>query len=249
MSASALLNKFNLISRTNAATLFGQSRVLLQSKIKSGSKLLDLGTGDGGVFNEIFLKNSGLKFSKIIGSDFDPEHVKFATEKYSNQNLSFEVFDASKEPPKSIRDSAPYDIVTSFHMLHIIKFEQIISAVKNVKSLLKQNGYFYFFIPLNMCPPDLEAKLLEKYPEGQGTPIANFFGPNVKRENIFEDIREVLKNEGFDLILFDSQPLSYTYAPGQMKGKINSNIFCQFVRESSNQNSILHGRHLFLRTL
>lgn len=214
MSASADFNKYNFVTRTNASNLLAQSRILLQSNIKDGSKLLDVGTGDGSVTIECFIEKSGINFSKVVGSDFDVEHVKFANEKYKTSTVNFEVFDVSKEIPESIKMSAPFDVVTCIHMLHLLTHDQVINAVKNIKSLLKKDGLFYFFSPLNFCPPNLESTLMKKYPNGEAIPAIKFFTSNFKSENI----RKVLIDEGFEFILFDNANVKYTFGPGEMKG-------------------------------
>lgn len=219
MAASVILNKYNTVLRANAAALIERANSLLQSEIKNGSKLLDIGSGEGAVIAEIFIEKSGIKFSKILGSDFDAEHVKFANEKYKTSEISFEIFDVTKEVPNSIKEQAPFDVVTSFHLFHFLNNEEIKYLVKNIKaSLLKNGGHFLFFFILNLCPFDLEEKLSKKYPQGQASSVINYFTSSLKDDRIVEDICNILSDEGFDLLLSDVSKLDHTFKAGEMRG-------------------------------
>lgn len=221
MSTAENLSKNNFTMRAFASCLVSRSLKLLRTKILDNSTLFDIGTGDGSTTIYSFIGNSGIKFSKIIGSDINPEFVQFANRKFGDAVTTFEVYDAAGEIPETIKSSVPFDVVSSFHCLHWMKFEDIKKSILNVKTLLKPNGYFYFFFPLNLSPSKMKEKLLQRYPPGTFdlTPVFQFYKTVMKDQNFPDELREFLKTEGFELELFEVPALQLVYDLEEIRGK------------------------------
>lgn len=218
--SSLTLNQTNFLTRDSTACLVDRASDLIKSKVKDGSTLFDMGTGDGAATIENFIEKTGIKFSKVIGSDYDTEHVKFANGKYGSPSIHFEIYDATKEVPNRIKVLAPFDIVTAFHMYHLLTNEEVFQSVKNVKKVLKKGGVFYFTLILELCPTDLKEKLLAKYSLDQVSPIFDFFDPTFQKDDKFaSELKACLIKEGFDLDSYEHHAITYVYkSDAQMRG-------------------------------
>ncbi|KAG5680142.1 hypothetical protein PVAND_009667 [Polypedilum vanderplanki] len=112
-------------------------------------KFLDIGTGDGRVLSEVFVKQSGLNFEKVLGSDINLEMIKVAKKNYQNDLIKFEQLNIEDEEASSelLKVHGTFDIVTSYFCLHWIKDLKI--ALSNVKRFLKPSGVFHFIVVTN----------------------------------------------------------------------------------------------------
>jgi len=119
--------------------------------------LIDIGSGCGRVLTEVVVGKSGLKFSKIIGIDKSEEMVRFSSEKYGNDLMSFQVMDTEGEIPESLKNQQ-FDMVTSFFCLPYCK--DLNAAFLNIQNFLKPNGLFCcIFSQLSRSNENPEKKL------------------------------------------------------------------------------------------
>ncbi len=109
----------------------------LKKYIKDGEKILDLGCGNGRLF-ELFSAQgrpaSGGKNIEYLGVDFSEKLVNRAKEKYGNY---FKVADILNLP---FQDNY-FDSIWSIAVLHHIPSEQLrLQALQEIKRILKTNG-------------------------------------------------------------------------------------------------------------
>ncbi len=81
--------------------------------IKSGEKVLDIGSGNGFLCYDIVTKVKG---AKVTGIELNEKNVKFARSNYKHENLIFIKGDALKELPKE-----KFDVITLSNILEHIE--------------------------------------------------------------------------------------------------------------------------------
>ncbi|KAG5680144.1 hypothetical protein PVAND_009669 [Polypedilum vanderplanki] len=144
MDVGEIYHKVNQYQVQNASDCIKKVRALLHDKFGNQKcKLLDIGTGDGRVLSEVFVKHSGLNFEKVLGSDINLEMIKVAKKNYQNDLIKFEQLNIEDEEASSelLKVHGTFDILTTYFCLHWIKDLKI--ALSNVKRFLKPNGVFH----------------------------------------------------------------------------------------------------------
>lgn len=160
-------------------------------------EVLDIGSGCGQIFNEVFVPKSGLKLSKVIGVDMSEEMVKFANENYGSDSMSFFVMDASKEVPENLK-KFKFDLVTSFFCMHWIT--DLDKAFQNVHNFLKPNGIFCCIF--TQVPKAQFQGLIESDNESFKNVFANIF-PNFQLlSDPCEVIKKHLNDNGMEILHF-----------------------------------------------
>jgi ubiquinone/menaquinone biosynthesis C-methylase UbiE len=163
--------------------------------------LLDVGTGDGHVLNNIILKDSQLNFSKVVGTDKCTNMVNHAIEKYNRKGVSFCVMDVQDRVPRLLQ-SKQFDIVTSFYCLHWIT--DLKRAFNIINSILKPNGLFLCVFLQNHFGYDLWQAMAEKYPKYMHN-LKSKFNELVNmnsKGNSEETFKEYLIDCGFEVVDF-----------------------------------------------
>ena len=118
-------------------------------QITAGSKVLDLGCGDGKITATMAEK---FPLSKITGLDISSELIQLASQTYQLPNLEFICQDL-----RQLNVVGEFDYLFSFFALHWIENpEKLISYEKALRAL-KQGRKFYFIIPLE-SPSLLKAR-------------------------------------------------------------------------------------------
>jgi len=106
----------------------------------SGGKILDVGSADG-TFTKIILDRS--KASMVIGIEALSASVAYARKRFAkNKKLNFRVADAQDLPFKS----EEFDAVFCLEVLEHVFFPD--KVLKEIKRVLKKNGYVVFLVPI-----------------------------------------------------------------------------------------------------
>ncbi|MBI4058005.1 class I SAM-dependent methyltransferase [Candidatus Microgenomates bacterium] len=102
-----------------------------------GKTILDLGCGTG--YGSAIMLTLGAR--EVIGTDIDPDAIKFAKKNFKKRKLSFYIADAISLPfPNN-----SFDVVVSFEVIeHMKDYQQYIQEVLRV---LKKKGYCIFSTP------------------------------------------------------------------------------------------------------
>lgn len=152
----------------------------------SGSSLIDIGSGDGKVTQEL-VKLFGIDTQNVLGVELktmpEHEHLPFPTKIYNGKNLS-----------EAVRNK--YDIATLVSTLHHSKDPE--ELIKQAHKMLNDNGYLI----LVENPPINEAdrifhSFMDKFEytivgNDEGFPISNNF-------NSIEEWQKKLQRNGFNL--------------------------------------------------
>ena len=115
---------------------------MLQS-LPLGSKILDLGCGNGELANEITRRGFS---GNYLGTDFSPNLLAEAVRRVSNQDqVSFLELDLTKQDWGNILPKGSYDLVFCFAALHHIPSHPLrLTVCRNIRKLIQQNGQFQF---------------------------------------------------------------------------------------------------------
>src|SRR3989304_7341916 len=106
---------------------------------KTDGEILDIGCADG-VFSKVILNGTSAK--KLIGIDFIKGSVEWASNHWKkDKKLNFRIGDAQKLNFKSGSFSAVFAIEVLEHVYDPVK------VLKEIKRLLKKNGYALFLVP------------------------------------------------------------------------------------------------------
>ncbi|XP_070500073.1 juvenile hormone acid O-methyltransferase-like [Chironomus tepperi] len=162
MNKAPMYAESNSEQLTAASKFFNYFGEFIKSKFENKEvKLLDIGCGDGKILCDVIIKESKLKFCKIIGTDKSVEMIKFAKEKYRNVSASFDIMDVETEIPTNLKDQQ-FDMITSFYCLHWIK--DMKNALQNIYKLLNSNGIFCCIFLQSTKVQDIWDTLAIKYP-------------------------------------------------------------------------------------
>lgn len=194
--------------------------------------MIDIGTGDGRVLNEVFVNLSGIKFSKVIGSDRRKDVIDFAQKTYGNTLINFDVLDiefATEEDMQRILENGPFDFATSsFCLMFALDFEK---TFFNINKLLKLEGslYFNFLGTYNLV--DVHFLLAEKYPQAKDI-IYEQLPPMSKNKNFEIDFRGNLQKCGFDVDFLNFEEHDYDFVDAScFRGKLNLYIKNKFKKK------------------
>jgi len=114
----------------------------------SNLTLLDIGCSTG-----IMTKQFALFFETVVGLDVDEEAVKFATNNYSDENLTF----ISKSTEDAEIEENTFDVVVLSHVIQMIPDVQ--SLMFEVSRVLKPGGICYFAVGNRLSLRDPQYKL------------------------------------------------------------------------------------------
>jgi len=96
--------------------------------------ILDIGSGDG--YGSSYLAEEA---DRVIGIDCEEKSVEYARNKYTGDNLNFELMDATS---LTFRDET-FDIVCSFQMIEHVKEDMLLKYLSEISRVLKPSGVFY----------------------------------------------------------------------------------------------------------
>ena len=109
-----------------------------KKKIKKGSKILDVGTGEG--YGSAYLALADKEFN-VIGIDIDKNYILHARKKYTFNNLKFKLYNGNKLP----FEDSKFDAVTAFQVIEHIKDEH--NFISEIYRVLKPNGILIITTP------------------------------------------------------------------------------------------------------
>ena len=104
----------------------------------TGGNILDIGSADG-MFTSVIAKKS--KAKKVIGIDVLKRSVDWANNHWKNSVMKFYVGDAENFK----YDKESFDAIVALEVLEHV--EKPVVVLKNVKRLLKKDGYAVFLVP------------------------------------------------------------------------------------------------------
>jgi len=100
------------------------------------AKIIDIGCGEG-----YFLKLAKEKGFEVFGIDFNENAIKIAKEKFGIENL----YPYTLEEFMEKFPNEKFDFVCFFHLLEHL--EDPLNFMKNIKKILKEDGYIAFSLP------------------------------------------------------------------------------------------------------
>lgn len=127
--------RIKLHSQFSANKLGWFPRLFHQMEIKEGSKILEIGCGNGELWKSI--SKEFLKKNEIILSDISAGMIRDAMSNLKEFEFKYSVFDCNEIP--FLNDD--FNIVIANHMLFYIK--NISGALNEVVRVLNTNGVFY----------------------------------------------------------------------------------------------------------
>ena len=154
-------------------------KIIKKTLKNTGKEVFEIGSGSG--FFLSLLAEQGLKASGLEPSG---SGVKYAKENFGIEleNCFFEEYVSEKK----------YDLVIAFHVLE--HFTDPVSALRKMKSLIKESGYLYLKVPRF---DSWACKLYGKFWHGYDLPRhRTHFSKN--------GLIEILKAEGFETVMFKS---------------------------------------------
>lgn len=201
MSDAKIYHENNKFQIHQAEEFLSKTKEKLQEIFQDKEcKTLDIGTGDGKALVEVFMEQSGLELSKVVGTDKNERMIIFASENYGNEKVCFEVFDVEDEIPEGVAAKGPYDLVTSFSCFHFV--QNLEKAFENIKSLLNTDGAFFFVFPYLGNIKENFEEIVESFPDHKEK-ILEGFSVIFKNETFNEDFSNLLGDSGFSLDLYE----------------------------------------------
>ncbi len=102
--------------------------------IKKSNSILEVGCGTGEFCNTLFSQYPNTQ-KNILGTDISKKAILFASENYSNENLSFQVFDSLNH---NIEDLGGFDLIVSSNTLEHFRDPYVVidNMVENSKVVL-----------------------------------------------------------------------------------------------------------------
>lgn len=224
MDKAKLYSKHNGEQTQSAKNFFKFFGEFLWKKFGEHSvTIIDIGTGCGRVLVEIFLTESKLNFSQVVGVDKSQAMVDLAIKKYGNDHISFHLMDIQGSVPKLLKFSE-FDIVTSFYCLHWV--QDLTAALEKIKKFLKPDGVFCCVFILTHILIDIWNELIDKYSPYMDNWRSNF-NYICYLENADEIIKKMLNESGIDIIEFiDEKNDMFNFGTKEFfTGKILDNSF------------------------
>lgn len=220
MQNAKLYTKNNDVQKMASRNFYNFFADILKNKFENREiTLLDIGSGCGKILSEVTVRESGLKFSKIIGVDKSEKMLKFSNDNYGSDLMSFFYMDVSDCVAKSLKDQK-FDMIISFACLHHVRDLQ--QAFKNIYDLLADDGIFGFtFFQSHIFMKAWDA-LTDKYPVM--STWRNCFSELFKHANPDMAIRDCLINCGFEIIEYhDNKNENYEF---QTEEQLKSKYIC-----------------------
>lgn len=193
-SIAEIYHESNRLQIDFASKTIEKVKSLFLEKAQCGNhlRLIDIGCGDGRVLKEIFIKNCGLKFSEVVGTDKSTDMVKFACSKYGNDKTNFHLLDI--ESSCFDENLKAFDVATSYFVFHWIKnYKQ---AIENVHSFLKPGGIFHLYFVADHSLATFFDELARKYKSMKAT-INSYYPPMQNDLNFQENFERILSDRGF----------------------------------------------------
>lgn len=122
-------------------------RYLFATQFVKDKVVLDIACGEG--YGSYLLSKYA---EKVVGVDVSQETVNYASNKYINGNLEFKVGSAGSIP---IDGEGCFDVVVSFETIEHITEEDQKAFLKEVRRLLKPDGYFVVSTPNKLTYSDI----------------------------------------------------------------------------------------------
>jgi ubiquinone/menaquinone biosynthesis C-methylase UbiE len=151
----------------------------------SGGKILDIGSADG-TFTKVILERS--KADLVVGIDVLPGSVAYAQKRFSrNKKIRFKVANVEQLP----FEKEEFDAVFCLEVLEHVFAPQ--KALKEIKRVLKEDGYAVFLVPIE----NVLFRIIWLFWENtrgwiwKGTHVHNFS---------HENLEKLLEESGFKII-------------------------------------------------
>jgi juvenile hormone acid methyltransferase len=224
MDNAKLYSKHNGEQTQSAKKFFTFFGEFLRKKFGENSvEIIDIGTGCGRVLVEIFLTESQLNFSQVVGVDKSQAMVDLAVKKYGNDYISFDLMDIEGSVPKPLKISQ-FDIVSSFYCLHWT--QDLTAAFEKINNFLKPNGIFCCVFISTHILIDIWNELVDKYSPYMDSWKSNF-NDICFLKNADEIIKKMLHDSGIDIIEFiDEKNDMFDFGTKEF---FTGNFFCKFL--------------------
>lgn len=155
------------------------------SKFAFGA-VLDLGCGVGYGSNMLSIPE---KVNEVIGIDISSSALNYANRYYDNNKVHYALSSAESLP---IGDKY-FDVVTAFEIIeHVADYQK---TIREIFRVIKNNGYLFISSP---NPRDMLNRLRHRL-FGKPFPDKYQKNPHHIKEFYYEELFDILKNEGFKI--------------------------------------------------
>ncbi|XP_075974807.1 juvenile hormone acid O-methyltransferase-like [Anticarsia gemmatalis] len=134
MNKPELYNASNEIQRESAFQCLSEYAQRIKWN-KTGDTAIDIGCGDGSV-SVIVKKFTPYSYKKFVACDISEQMVKFASQRYGDEDIAFRVLNIEGEIPQEL--TGAFNHVFSFYALHWVKNQE--KAFRNIHKLLTDDG-------------------------------------------------------------------------------------------------------------
>lgn len=141
MNNAALYNENNTIHKRDIPKYLAKYVPTLKWK-KYNNKIMDIGSADGSVTT--MLQKFLPPLSNVLGCDISKNMVKFATDNYSNDQISFIVQDIAGDMPEDMKES--FDHVFSFYTLNWIKDQKLVFLLRFIFKVFYKKLTLWLFL-------------------------------------------------------------------------------------------------------
>lgn len=225
-------HKSNVQQVSVTEQLLKSAKETFSKKNFENGKLIDIGSGDGRVLVETFIKMSGINFFQVIGTDKQRDAVDYAQQLYGSDKIKFEVLDienGNETDLENLFQEGKFDLATSFFVLHYMAdFDKVFA---NINKLLKPEGSFYFNFITSSIICEIFSELAEKRPNFKKE-FENYLPTMAKHnENFQNNFPKILNDNGFEIDFLDFEIVPFNFESEELtKGTNNDEILIFFLK-------------------
>lgn len=164
MNNAKLYKRSNPLQKRDAQLVMTEFSYLFNDKVNDLT-LLDIGCGSGDVLVDIVLPKLPRDFSQVVGVDISKEMIRYASDNYQSEFLTFfradieSDFLSSEQKATAARGQIKpesFNFITSFYCLHWIQNQRYVILSFNAENIQKPNS-------LLSCPLDKPSRISTNY--------------------------------------------------------------------------------------